>query len=325
MSAPAPDSASSPLLTPSTTLIPYTQSTTSSPDSSSYELLVDAMKIVVECKEITGEEKMRFFPRLFNGPDISLCKLILQCADWYRTETLRLLARRLIPPPIITCKRDSLPIPSSSQTWNKFHLEGLNIEIIWASREEVLNCGSVDLIPHLMPTHRSNEVIEEMNKWEPIYSTARKLCHGSWSADDHGDDDDDDDDDDGSSKQSQPQRSGIGWTLMKYLSLTVGQGGMASATSDFFIHLLVALGYNEADLLVVSDHRLELVMNGETHTISANVGVFHSDARRRIRLIVMEVRITVTLSETRLDQTRHVQDKMQLVDEAQLLVVVVGV
>ena len=225
---------------------------------------------------------MRFIRRIFNGPDISLCKLILQCADWYRTETLRLLARRLIPPPMINCKRDSLPIPSSSQAWNKSHLERLNIEIIWASREEVLNCGSVDLVPHLMPTHRSNEVIQEMNKWEPIYSTASKLRYGWWSADDHGDDD--------SNKQSQPQRSGIGWTLMKYLSLTAGQSVMASARSDIFIHLLAALGYNEADLLVVSDHRLELVMNGETHTITANVGVCHYETRFQTRLIIMEVR-----------------------------------
>jgi len=51
-------------------------------------------------------------------------------------------------------------------------------------------------------------------------------------------------------------RTGIGWILLKYLSLIVGVGRMAleSVVDDFFIHLLVALGYNDGDLLILSDN-----------------------------------------------------------------------
>ncbi len=48
-------------------------------------------------------------------------------------------------------------------------------------------------------------------------------------------------------------RSGVGWVLLKYLSLMVGQGRMKleSVVDDFLIHLLVALGYNDGDLVVL--------------------------------------------------------------------------
>jgi hypothetical protein len=49
-------------------------------------------------------------------------------------------------------------------------------------------------------------------------------------------------------------RTGVGWLLLKYLSLIVGVGRMLleSVVDDFFIHLLVALGYNDGDLVILS-------------------------------------------------------------------------
>jgi hypothetical protein len=50
----------------------------------------------------------------------------------------------------------------------------------------------------------------------------------------------------------------VGWTLLKYLSLIVGSArmGLESVVDDFLIHLLVALGYNEGDLVILSDNTL---------------------------------------------------------------------
>jgi hypothetical protein len=48
-------------------------------------------------------------------------------------------------------------------------------------------------------------------------------------------------------------RSGIGWLLLKYLSLISGTGRMnlESVVDDFLIHLLGALGYSDGDLVVL--------------------------------------------------------------------------
>ena len=136
-------------------------------------------------------------------------------------------------------KRKSLPPADSASDWTKKDLDMLNIHVLPTSPTQMLGCGKDVHVPLTALTSRATTILEEckiLDQPHAIDHISIGVRLGANPADDPN------------------TRSGIGWVLLKYLSLIKGSKRMRleSVVDDFLIHLLVALGYNDGDLVVLS-------------------------------------------------------------------------
>ena len=176
-------------------------------------------------------------------------------------------------------KRKSLPTPVSGNGWTVNTLKELNIKIEPASLEEVLNIYQEkhkEQQPPNLPSHNTKPLFPLSNYAKSVLQQCefldQAMCGFVLPWDD---------------VEAILPSAGVGRTLFKYLRLLHAPYPynvlLESVVDDFVVHLLVALGFNEGPLLILSKNQLSFTMNRNSSVkATADVTVYHIGNRFRV-------------------------------------------